>query len=339
MVDGMELLQLLQQVLMLIEHIQQLIIHPIIMHLIILACALLLDLCVGEYPTRLHPTVWIGRVISLFKPRLKHNSRREYFNGLIFAVVLVAVVYLLAYSALSMLEVNNMVAMIIASILLLKSTFAIRAMEEHANAVINYLMHNDIVGARYSVSMIVGRDTSSLDEEHILSATIESVGESTVDGITAPLFYYALFGVAGALAYRAINTLDSMLGYRDAYHRQIGYASAKLDTIANYIPARLTALTMILASTLLGLDWRNAIRIMLRDRHKTPSINSGYPMSVVAGALRVRLEKIGYYRLGDGIEAITFEHCRLALRIMKLSSTLFVAGIVLPLLVVVHALL
>lgn len=327
----------MQQVLMLIEHqIQQ---QQLIMYLIILVGALLLDLCVGEYPTRLHPTVWIGRVISLFKSRLKHGSKvREYVNGLIFAVALVVVVYLLAYNALSILEANSIAMMIIASILLLKSTFAIRAMEEHANVVINSLMRNDIAGARYSVSMIVGRDTSSLDEEHILSATIESIGESTVDGITAPLFYYALFGVAGALAYRAINTLDSMLGYRDEYHRHIGYASAKLDTIANYIPARLTALAMILAAWMLGLDWRNAVRIMLRDRHKTPSINSGYPMSVVAGALRVRLEKIGYYRLGDGIEAITFEHCRLALRVMKLSSMLFIASVVLPLLIV-HALL
>ncbi|MEM2923453.1 MAG: cobalamin biosynthesis protein [Candidatus Nitrosocaldus sp.] len=331
----MELLSVLQQVLMLIGQ-QQEQEQQLITSLIILAGALLLDLYLGEYPARLHPTVCIGRTISLLKLRLKHNSKiREYVNGFIFAVTLVAVVYLLAYNALSILEVNS-IAVIITSILLLKSTFAIRAMEEHANAVMNSLMHNDIAGARYSVSMIVGRDTSGLDEEHILSATIESVGESTVDGITAPLFYYALFGVAGALAYRAINTLDSMLGYRDAYHRQIGYASAKLDTIANYIPARLTALTMILASMLLGLDWRNAIRIMLRDRHKTPSINSGYPMSVVAGALRIRLEKIGYYRLGDGREAITLEHCRLALRIMKLSSMIFIASIVLPLLIL-HA--
>ncbi|GBC73684.1 Cobalamin biosynthesis protein CobD [archaeon HR04] len=338
----MELLQvLLQQVLVLIEQqIQQQ--QQLITSLIILAGALSLDLCVGEYPTRLHPTVWIGKVILLFKSRLKHGSKvREYVNGLIFAVALVVVVYLLAYNALSILEVNGiavMVMMIIASILLLKSTFAIRAMEEHANAVMDSLMRNDIAGARCSVSMIVGRDTSRLDEEHILSATIESIGESTVDGITAPLFYYALFGVAGALAYRAINTLDSMLGYRDEYHRYIGYASAKLDTIANYIPARLTALAMILAAWMLGLDWRNAVRIMLRDRHKTPSINSGYPMSVVAGALRVRLEKIDYYRLGDGIEAITLEHCRLALKVMKLSSMLFVASVVLPLLIV-HALL
>lgn len=330
----MELLQvLLQQVLVLIEQqIQQQ--QQLVMHLIILVGALSLDLCIGEYPTRLHPTVWIGKVILLFKSRLKHGSKvREYVNGLIFAVALVVVVYLLAYNTLSILEVNSIAMMIIASILL-KSTFAIRAMEEHANAVINSLMHNDIAGARCSVSMIVGRDTSRLDEEHILSATIESIGESTVDGITAPLFYYALFGVAGALAYRAINTLDSMLGYRDEYHRHIGYASAKLDTIANYIPARLTALAMILAAWMLGLDWRNAVRIMLRDRHKTPSINSGYPMSVVAGALRVRLEKIDYYRLGDGIEAITFEHCRLALKVMKLSSMLFIASVVLPLLIV-----
>ncbi|MEM0446743.1 MAG: cobalamin biosynthesis protein [Candidatus Nitrosocaldus sp.] len=332
----MDLSQLLQQVQELVQQQQQ---SQLTIHLIILVCALSLDLLFGEYPARLHPTVWIGRVISLFKPRLKHRSKiREYANGFIFAVTLVASLYLLTYHTLSILEVHN-IALILVSAFLLKSTFAIRAMEEHANAVMNSLLLNDIATARSNVSMIVGRDTSNLDEEHILSATIESIGESTVDGVTSSLFYYTLFGVAGALAYRAVNTLDSMLGYRDEYHKHIGYASAKLDTIANYIPARLTALTMILASMLLGLDWRNAIRIMLRDRHNTPSINSGYPMSVVAGALRIRLEKIGYYRLGDGREAITIEHCRLALRVMKLSSMIFIAGVVLPLLIIIHALL
>lgn len=302
-------------------------------HLTILVGALLLDLLFGEYPARLHPTVFIGRAISLLKARLKHRSKiREYANGFISAVALIASVYLLAYTTLSILEVNG-IALIIASVFLLKSTFAIRAMEEHAYAVINSLRLNDIATARSNLSMIVGRDTSRLDEEHILSATIESIGESTVDGITSPLFYYALLGVPGALAYRTINTLDSMIGYRDEYHRYIGYASAKLDTIANYIPARLTALTMILAAMLLRLDWRNALRIMLRDRHNTQSLNSGYPMSVMAGSLRIRLEKIGYYTLGDRENAITIEHCKIALRVMKLSSMIFIAIVVLPLLV------
>lgn len=306
--------------------------HPsFLTHLLILTAALLLDLLVGEYPSRLHPTVWIGRVVSSFKHRLKYRSRVvEYIRGFIFAIALVVVVYMLAYYILYLLRDYN-IALIIVSILALKSTFAIRAMEEHANAVVNSLMLNDIARARSSVAMIVGRDTSNLDEEHILSATIESIGESTVDGVTSPLFYYALFGVPAALAYRTINTLDSMLGYRDEYHRYIGYASARLDTIANYIPARLTALTMILAAMLLRLDWRNAIRIMSRDKHNTPSINSGYPMSVIAGALRVRLEKIGYYTLGDGEQVITIEHCKIALRVMRLSSIIFIAIAVLPL--------
>ncbi|MFN4336451.1 MAG: cobalamin biosynthesis protein [Candidatus Nitrosocaldus sp.] len=329
----MELSELLQQMQGIMVEQQQPQSQPTI-HLIILVSALLLDLLFGEYPAMLHPTVFIGRVISLFKARLKHRSKiREYTNGFIFAVTLVASVYLLAYNILSILEVHD-IALIIVSVFLLKSTFAIRAMEEHADAVMNSLRLNDIASARSNLSMIVGRDTSRLDEEHILSATIESIGESTVDGITSPLFYYALLGVPGALAYRAINTLDSMIGYRDEYHMHIGYTSAKLDTIANYIPARLTALTMILAAMLLRLDWRNALRIMLRDRHNTQSKNSGYPISVMAGSLRIRLEKIGYYTLGDRESVITIEHCRMALRVMKLSSLIFIVIVVLPLLMI-----
>ncbi|MCS6767280.1 MAG: cobalamin biosynthesis protein [Candidatus Nitrosocaldus sp.] len=308
--------------------------HHALIPYMVLAGALALDLLLGEYPARLHPTVWMGRLISVFKPRLKHRSRAvEYVRGFVLAIGLVSAVYIIAYCILYMLDGYHAV-LIMVSVLALKSTFALRAMEEHARAVMDSLMLNDMASARYKVSMIVGRDTSNLDEEHILSATIESIGESTVDGVTAPLFYYALLGVPAALAYRAINTLDSMLGYRDEYHRHIGYASAKLDTIANYIPARLTALAMVIASMLLRLDWRNAMRIMLRDRHNTPSVNSGYPMSVMAGALRIRLEKIGYYRLGDGEQSITVEHCRMALKVMKVSSMVFIALVVLPLLLV-----
>ncbi len=301
--------------------------------LIILIAAIAVDLALGEYPTRLHPTVWVGRVISFFKPRLKDESvAREYIKGSVFAITLVTVAFVITHYIITFASLLDMLLATILSVLILKSTFAIKSMEEHARAVIDSL--DDIEVARNMLARIVGRDTSNLDREHILSAVIESVGESTVDGINSPLFYYALYGVSLALAYRIINTLDSMLGYRDPYHRYIGYCSARLDTIANYIPARLTAVTIVIASILLRLDWRGALRVMLRDRYNTPSKNSGYPMSALAGALRIRLEKIGYYTLGDAYENIGIKHYIQSIRVMKASALLFILMVVLPLLLV-----
>ncbi len=300
---------------------------------IILIAAIALDLAFGEYPTRLHPTVWVGRVITFFKPRLKDASvAREYVKGCVFALTIIVVVFIVTHYIIASVSLIDMLLATILSVLIFKSTFAIRSMEEHAKAVIDSI--DDIALARQMLAKIVGRDTSKLDREHILSAVIESVGESIVDGINSPFFYYALYGVPLASAYRVINTLDSMLGYRDPYHRYIGYCSARLDTVVNYIPARLTALTIVIAAMLLRLDWANALRVMLRDRHNTPSRNSGYPMSALAGALRIRLEKIGYYALGDAYESIDIKHYIYSIRVMRLSTLLFILMVVLPLILV-----
>ncbi|MGH9923572.1 MAG: adenosylcobinamide-phosphate synthase CbiB, partial [Nitrososphaerales archaeon] len=203
--------------------------------LLILGAALALDFAVGDPSNKLHPTAWIGRLIGAITPSLKHRSANvERVKGMIAAVAIIALVVLLAYYLLYFVqEIFGLVALAVVSVLMLKSTIAIRSMENHARAVMKALANNDLSAARTYLAKIVGRDTSQLDEQHILSATIESVGESTVDGITSPIFHYTLFGIVGAFAYRAINTLDSMIGYRDEYHRNIGWFSAKLDTIAN----------------------------------------------------------------------------------------------------------
>ncbi len=301
---------------------------------IVFCSAIAIDLTIGEYPTRLHPTVWVGKIIDFFKPRLKdYSAKREYLKGSIFALMLVVITFAITHYILVLASLLDMLIATTLAVLILKSTFAIRSMEEHARAVIDAIViENDIITARQRLSRIVGRNTSNLDNEHILSAVIESIGESTVDGINSPLFYYALYGVPLAFTYRVVNTLDSMLAYKDPYHRCIGYCSAKLDTIANYIPARITAITIVIASLLLRLDWKNAFIIMLRDRHKTPSRNSGYPMSALAGALRIRLEKIGYYTLGDAYESISVKHYVQAVKVMKVSTLLFILFVVIPLL-------
>ena len=289
-----------------------------------LAGGLLLDWAFGDPPNRYHPVAWLGRIIGFFVPRLKGGSAAsERAKGIAFAIAIVAGAGIVAHLATTAsLFLAGIIGLAIFSAIILKATVAVRGMEKHARAITDCLQRDDVSGARQNLSMIVRRKTDDLDEQHILSATIECISESTVDGIAGPVFYYSLLGPAGSFAYRAINTLDSMVGYKDNYYRNIGEMSARLDTAANYIPARITALLMIASAKILGADWKNSIHMLQRDHSKTFSPNAGYPMSVVAGALRVKLEKIGHYSLGDGQEEATIEKCRAAISIMKLTTAL-----------------
>jgi len=214
---------------------------------------------------------------------------------------------------------------------LLKISMALKGMEKSAIQIIRSMEAGNLEEARYRLSMIVRRDTSNLNEEYIQSATIESISDSTVDGIISPLFFYSILGPVGCIAYRVVNTLDSMLGYKDPYYENIGWTSAKLDTIFNFLPARITGLLIVVSAYMAQADWRNSLVILIRDHHKTTSINAGYPMSSMAGALRVRLEKMGSYAIGEGTEFLTVDKCMLAIKIMKLTTLLFCLFFTLPL--------
>ena len=299
--------------------------------MIALLFAILIDLVLGDPPNKYHPTAWIGRAINIIKPRLKdEDGKREKIKGALGAVLIITIVGGIVYALSIIISFNQIVELIITAVML-KLTIAIRSMEEHARRVIDAL--DDLKLARRELSMIVGRDTSDLDEGHILSAVIESISENITDGITSSLFYYSLFGIVGAFVYRAINTLDSMLGYKDEYYKNIGWFSSRLDTIVNYLPARLTAFITIIASMILGMEWKNALKVIMRDSKNTDSINSGWSMAGVAGALNIRLEKVGYYKIGEEHEHITIEHCYKAIRLMKVTVILFMIIVVLPLLI------
>lgn len=303
-----------------------------------LALGLGLDVAFGDPPNRYHPVAWLGRVIGYAIPRLKSRSGNvERANGTAFAIAITAAAGLLAYLIASAgTFVAGAAAFAIVSAMVLKLAIAVRGMERHSRSIIGCLESGDIDGARQNLSMIVRRRTDDLSEQLVLSATIECISESTVDGITAPIFYFSLFGPAGAAAYRAINTLDSMVGYRDEYFLNIGWMSARLDTMANYIPARLTAFLMVVAAKIIGADWSNSLRVLRRDHTRTFSPNAGYPMATMAGALRVRLEKIGHYSLGDDQEPATIAKCRKAISIMRLTTLLFCALVSLPVMSVLY---
>ena len=301
---------------------------------LIFELAFLVDIVFGEYPDRIHPTIGIGKIISYLKRKAKSpNPRVEKANGVFMALVIMMVVALPVFLLLFWLRQlpYGEILYIIVGAILFKATFAIRGMGQYTKPIASALKQKDLDGARKWLPYIVRRDPNSLNERQIISAAVESIAESTTDGITAPFFFYALFGVPGAFAYRVVNTLDSMVGYKNVENRNIGWFSAKLDTIANYIPSRLTAYLMVAASFLLREDWRESMRILQRDKHKTASPNAGYTISAMAGALNIQLEKQGYYTLGDD-HGISFEHIGKALRVMTVTAFLFGLFVVVPVL-------
>lgn len=185
------------------------------------------------------------------------------------------------------------------SVWLLKTTFSLRALVERARAVEDALARGDEERAREELAHLVSRPRADLDAAHAASAAVESVAENLTDSYVAPLFWYAAGGLPLALAYRAVNTADAMIGYRGRYER-LGKASARADDALGYLPARASALALAAAAPIVGLDGRSAIDVAVRDHARTASPNAGWTMAAAAGALRVWLEKIGEYRLGDG---------------------------------------
>ncbi|MDH5657973.1 MAG: cobalamin biosynthesis protein [Nitrosopumilus sp.] len=304
--------------------------------LFVIGVALILDFIFGDPKNKLHPTAWIGLFIAKLVPITKNkNSTIEKLGGIMIIVVTssIAILLLLSFEyAISLIAIDY-VSIIISMLfggLLLKTTIAIRGMENHAKTVLMSLDDKNLEAARSNLSMIVKRNTKNLDKNHIISGVLESISENTVDGITGPLFYYAFFGLPGAFVYRVINTADSMIGYKTDIFKNIGWFTASCDTVLNYIPSRLTGLIMIISAAVLQNNWKESYRVMIRDGKKTDSPNAGYPMAALAGALETKFEKVDHYNLGDGKTPLTNNHVYLAIRIMKLTSIFFVGIVSIP---------
>ncbi len=304
--------------------------------LLIIGFALLLDFKFGDPKNKYHPTAWIGSFLAKLTPITKNeNSLIEKFGGTCIIIIISGLVTLLLIildAGISLITIDyvSLIVSVIVGGLLLKSTIAIRGMEKHAKSVLESLDQEDLGMARNSLSMIVKRNTCNLNRNHILSGVLESVSENTVDGVTGPLFYYALFGLPGAFVYRVVNTADSMIGYKTDIFKNVGWFAATCDNILNYIPSRLTGLIMIVSAAILQKNWKSSYKIMIRDAKKTESPNAGYPMAALAGALGTKFEKINHYRLGDGEIPLTKEHVHSAISIMKLTSILFFVIVTVP---------
>lgn len=306
----------------------------------IIGFAILIDLIFGDPKNRYHPTAWIGTLIAKFTTLAKHqNPIFEKIGGVLIIVIISSIVILLLLSldfgiSLIFTDYLSLIVSVLIGAMLLKTTIAIRGMEKHAINVLESLENNNLNMARNHLSMIVKRNTTNLDKNHVLSGVLESISENTVDGITGPMFYYAFFGLSGAFFYRIVNTADSMIGYKNDLFKNLGWFTATCDTILNYIPSRLTGLMMIISAALLHNNWRHSYKIMMRDGKKTESPNAGYPMAALAGALETKFEKINHYKLGDGEIILTKQHVISAINIMKLTSVLFFGIIIIPIILI-----
>ncbi|BAI62025.1 probable cobalamin biosynthesis protein CobD [Methanocella paludicola SANAE] len=258
--------------------------------------AIVFDLVFAEPRPLFHPTVWIGTLIGFLDRHAAGQFKRLY--GVLMALFCIGMAAIAGYFIPYLLyQVSPLLALLVTAYLL-KSTFSLSFLWQISGDIYGDLKAGKLDAARAKLPALVGRDVSKLDEGQMASCVIESLGESFVDGIFSPLFYFVIFGLPGAMAYRAINTLDSMVGYKDEKHIKVGWASARIDDVANFIPARLAVLIMALISGHLI----RSLKTSMRDGRNAPSINSGYPMAAFAGALGLRLEKLGYYVLGEGLK-------------------------------------
>jgi adenosylcobinamide-phosphate synthase len=263
-----------------------------------ISAAYVADLFLGDPPGYPHPVKLIGRTVSILEKRLLQRARTPWmqrFSGVILATTVVSGAGILTWAVIRMAGWVHPAFSSVIIIFFAYTTLATRSLYVEAGKVIKVLEQGDLDLARKRMGFLVGRDTDHLDEKEICRALIETVSENTSDGIVAPLFYLIIGGPPLAMAYKALNTLDSMVGYRNDRYRYLGWASARGDDLANIIPSRLTALIFILSSFILRKNWKATWRITWRDGRKNPSPNSGYPEAAMAGALGVQLGGKNFY--------------------------------------------
>ena len=289
--------------------------------------AYVLDLIFGDPQNVVHPVQVIGKIISAGEKVLL-RKKYKFLAGAVLNIFTVSITYTSMYLISKSVKIS--VFFMIIEIYLMYTIFSINSLAREGNRVYRILKEGDIEKARKDLSYLVSRDTETMDEKMIIRSTMETISENTVDGIVAPMFYMFLGGMPLAMAYKAINTLDSMVGYKNEKYMDFGKFSAKVDDAANFIPARITGILIVLASMILGYDYKNSLKIFIRDRKNHSSPNSAHSEASVAGALGVQFGgKVSYFgkeinkpTIGDKIKDFELEDIRKNIRIMYVTSFL-----------------
>ena len=251
-------------------------------NLFVLPLAMLIDLVAGEYPKRLHPVVWIGGVISLLlKTAPRKNNKAAFAYGAFIVLFTIALFGVPVYLLLVYLKGISAILYILAAAVLLKSTFSVKALDVAVRRVRDLLFKDRTEAARQEIGYLVSRNTSNLNRRQITSAAVEVTAESVTDSFVAPLFYWLLLGVPGAIAYRVVNTFDARIGYHGEYE-YLGKFAARFDDVLNYIPARISGLLMVISSRFAKMDAAKSWSVMMLYHAKTESPNAGWTMAAAA---------------------------------------------------------
>lgn len=317
--------------------------NNIIFILLIFLISIIIDLIYGELPVKIHPVVLIGNLIDFFKNRLiKYRNR---FSGFVLSICVYLISGISLFVLFKLFSLNYILLIIFSSIIL-STTYSVKLLLSSAKDIENKL-NEDINKARESVSYLVSRNTDTLDESFIVSATIETLSENITDSYVSPIFYYFIFAIFSLFIvnnnnlnfiwfililipflYRIANSMDAMLGYTTDELIYIGYVPAKVDDILNYIPSRFCSLIVVLSAYLLKYNYKNAFSILKRDAKNCPSPNSGYTMAPTAGALDIQLIKKDTYTLGDNKKSIVVSDISKALKLSKMTIFLFTLFII-----------
>jgi len=290
----------------------------------------MLDIILGDPHWLPHPVRWIGRAVHFIETGLRKTGLPLRLSAVLLTFIVVSTTLALSLSAILLAYRFSDPAGFIISVIIMYTTLSTRSLYDEGMKVYTDLRNNNLIAARNNLSMIVGRDTDHLDSGEVIRGAVETIAENSVDGIISPLFYAMIGGPALAIAYKAINTLDSMVGYKNEKYIDLGWASARLDDLANYIPARISGFLIPVAALLCGKGLRNSLRTVLHDRKNHPSPNSGIPEAAVAGALGVQLGGVNYYQgvpssrpfIGELRHNFSEGHITGANRIMIVSSIL-----------------
>ncbi|MCS3901520.1 adenosylcobinamide-phosphate synthase CbiB [Methanococcus voltae] len=270
----------------------------------VLLVADLLDRTFGELPENMHPVVMIGNIIykiqKIIPSSNSKNPKMDLIKGIILNLSVIFILLIIVSIVDYLLNFLPSFLKLVGQSIVISTVIGHKSLIEFSKSPLEYLKNNDFENARKSVQHIVSRKTAELDESHIISAGIESASENITDSIIAPLFYTIFFGIYGAVIYRAINTMDAMLGYKNEKYNYYGRFSAYLDDIANFIPSRIAGLILAISAPFYGGSILKGLKGYFYQGNKTPSPNSGYTMAVLANSLDMQLEKIGYYKLGQG---------------------------------------
>jgi adenosylcobinamide-phosphate synthase len=298
--------------------------------------AILIDTFLGDPRSSLHPVVMIGNCIAFLERKLlnpRYSHRLKKITGMLLVILVLGITYSVTWWILKLLSQIHPWAEFLGGALLLSLTISPNSLAKAGNEIYYYLVSDDLKQARFKVGWIVGRDTDKLTVPEITRATVETIAENIVDGVISPLFYFIVGGVPLAFLYRAVNTLDSMVGYKNDKYKDFGMCAARVDDLFNYIPARLTAILILLATIVLRLNLSGASKAIWNDAAKHPSPNSGLSEAGVAGALGIRLGGLNYYGgvasqrayMGEAQTPLVPLHIKQTIHIMYTTTVFFIA--------------